>query len=209
MCIRDRKHRESQEEREKTKKKIYEYVGQIDYHYPFEDSRILKVPETVYVLPIKSIVVPALLALASILISLYGTLCSSMTFKISCPTAPVAPTTAMVISFMPHTPLSAYAPKRQLPAWYKIGCNCFASPMRFQMNMIASCQRGSLRAELNGREIVVEKGDIFISPPNSVLDIKEDGRTILLIECKHCKQNLDLHNTQLSKYYAASNARFG
>lgn len=46
-------------------------------------------------------------------------------------------------------------------------------PMRFQMNMIASCQRGSLRAELNGREIVVEKGDIFISPPNSVLDIKE------------------------------------
>lgn len=38
-----KKHRESQEEREKTKKKIYEYVGQIDYHYPFEDSRILKV----------------------------------------------------------------------------------------------------------------------------------------------------------------------
>lgn len=46
-------------------------------------------------------------------------------------------------------------------------------PMRFQMNMIASCQRGSLRAELNGREITVEKGDIFISPPNSILDIKE------------------------------------
>ena len=38
-------------------------------------------------------------------------------------------------------------------------------PMRFQMNMIASCQRGSLRAELNGREFTVEKGDIFISPP--------------------------------------------
>ena len=37
-----KKHRESQEEREKTKKKIYEYVGQIDYHYPFENSRILK-----------------------------------------------------------------------------------------------------------------------------------------------------------------------
>ena len=46
-------------------------------------------------------------------------------------------------------------------------------PMRFQMNMIASCQRGSLRAELNGREFTVEKGDIFISPPNSILDIKE------------------------------------
>ena len=46
-------------------------------------------------------------------------------------------------------------------------------PMRFQMNMIASCLRGSLRAELNGREIQVERGDIFISPPNSILDIKE------------------------------------
>ena len=46
-------------------------------------------------------------------------------------------------------------------------------PVRFQMNMIASCQRGSLRAELNGREFTVEKGDIFISPPNSILDIKE------------------------------------
>lgn len=37
------KHRKSQEEREKAKKKIYEYVGQIDYHYPFEDNRIMKV----------------------------------------------------------------------------------------------------------------------------------------------------------------------
>ena len=46
-------------------------------------------------------------------------------------------------------------------------------PVRFQMNMIASCHRGSLRAELNGREIKVERGDIFISPPNSILDIKE------------------------------------
>lgn len=37
------KHRKSQKEREKAKKKIYEYVGQIDYHYPFEDNRIMKV----------------------------------------------------------------------------------------------------------------------------------------------------------------------
>lgn len=37
------KHRSSNEAREKTKKKIYEYVGQIDYHYPFEDSKIQKV----------------------------------------------------------------------------------------------------------------------------------------------------------------------
>ncbi|WP_294707629.1 TIM barrel protein [uncultured Fusobacterium sp.] len=38
-----KKHRKSQKEREKAKKKIYEYVGQIDYHYPFEDNRIMKV----------------------------------------------------------------------------------------------------------------------------------------------------------------------
>lgn len=39
--------------------------------------------------------------------------------------------------------------------------------------------------------------------------IMKDDTPILLIECKHCKQNLDLHSTQLAKYYAASNARFG
>lgn len=39
--------------------------------------------------------------------------------------------------------------------------------------------------------------------------IKKDDTTIILIECKHCRQNLDIHNTQLAKYYAASNARFG
>ena len=46
-------------------------------------------------------------------------------------------------------------------------------PVRLQMNMIASCLRGSLKADLNGREVVVEKGDIFISPPNSMLYIIE------------------------------------
>lgn len=35
------------------------------------------------------------------------------------------------------------------------------------------------------------------------------GKPIILIECKHCKQNLDLHNTQLARYFVASNARFG
>lgn len=39
--------------------------------------------------------------------------------------------------------------------------------------------------------------------------IMKDNLPILLIECKHCLQKLDLHSTQLSKYYAASNARFG
>ncbi|WP_298072233.1 type I restriction endonuclease [uncultured Bacteroides sp.] len=39
--------------------------------------------------------------------------------------------------------------------------------------------------------------------------IMKDGKPIILIECKHCKQNLTLHNTQLARYYIASNARFG
>lgn len=39
--------------------------------------------------------------------------------------------------------------------------------------------------------------------------IIKDNQPILLMECKHCKQNLDAHSTQLAKYYAASNARFG
>ncbi len=38
--------------------------------------------------------------------------------------------------------------------------------------------------------------------------IKEES-PILLIECKHCKQDLNLHDTQLQKYFVASKARFG
>lgn len=39
--------------------------------------------------------------------------------------------------------------------------------------------------------------------------IMKDGQPVILVECKHCKQNLSLHNTQLARYYVASNARFG
>lgn len=46
-------------------------------------------------------------------------------------------------------------------------------PVRLQMNMIASCQAGSLKADLNGRVINVEKGDIFICPPNTIVDFTE------------------------------------
>lgn len=66
-------------------------------------------------------------------------------------------------------------------------------PVRLQMNMIASCQRGSLRANLNGREILVEKGDIFISPPNSVLDIIEvssDFACTAMCVSNHGMQNI-------------------
>lgn len=39
--------------------------------------------------------------------------------------------------------------------------------------------------------------------------IVKDGEPIILIECKHWKQDLSLHDTQLSRYYVSSKARFG
>lgn len=39
--------------------------------------------------------------------------------------------------------------------------------------------------------------------------IKMDGEIVLLIECKQCDKNLSLHDTQLRRYFAATNARFG
>lgn len=39
--------------------------------------------------------------------------------------------------------------------------------------------------------------------------IFKDGEPIMLIECKHWKQDLDLHNTQLQRYFVASKAKFG
>lgn len=58
---------------------------------------------------------------------------------------------------------------------------------------------------------VVPEMDCDLTRRGDKLDyaIMKDEQAILLIECKHCKQNLNLHSTQLSKYYAASNARFG
>ena len=58
---------------------------------------------------------------------------------------------------------------------------------------------------------VVPEMDCDLTKKGDKIDyaIMKDDTPVLLIECKHCKQNLDLHNTQLAKYYAASNARFG
>ena len=58
---------------------------------------------------------------------------------------------------------------------------------------------------------VVPEMDCDLTKRGDKIDyaIMKDKTPILLIECKHCKQNLDLHSTQLAKYYAASNARFG
>ena len=39
--------------------------------------------------------------------------------------------------------------------------------------------------------------------------IKIDGEPILIIECKHWKENADAHNSQLHRYYHVSKARFG
>ena len=46
-------------------------------------------------------------------------------------------------------------------------------PVRLQMNMIASCQKGNLKMEVNGKTVEVGKNDIFVCPPNSVVDIIE------------------------------------
>jgi hypothetical protein len=39
--------------------------------------------------------------------------------------------------------------------------------------------------------------------------IKKDGEPILIIECKHWKENVDAHNSQLHRYYHVSKSRFG
>lgn len=39
--------------------------------------------------------------------------------------------------------------------------------------------------------------------------IFKDGYPIILIECKHCGQNLDLHDGQLLRYFHVSKAKFG
>lgn len=39
--------------------------------------------------------------------------------------------------------------------------------------------------------------------------ILKDGEPIILFECKHWQQDLDLHSTQLQRYFVASKARFG
>ena len=46
-------------------------------------------------------------------------------------------------------------------------------PVRLQMNMIASCLRGHLKVDVNGKVTEVNKNEIFVCPPNSVLDILE------------------------------------
>ena len=63
----------------------------------------------------------------------------------------------------------------------------------------------------NPFEVVPELDCDLVKKKGEKIDyaIKKDEETILLIECKRCGQNLSLHDTQLQKYFVASNARFG
>lgn len=60
-------------------------------------------------------------------------------------------------------------------------------------------------------EVVPETDCDIVKSKGEKIDyaIFKDGKPIILIECKHNKQNLDLHSTQLQRYFVASNARFG
>ena len=39
--------------------------------------------------------------------------------------------------------------------------------------------------------------------------IKKDGQIVIIIECKHWKENINAHNSQLHRYYHVTDARFG
>ena len=63
----------------------------------------------------------------------------------------------------------------------------------------------------NPFEVVPEMDCDLIKKKGEKIDyaIMKDENPILLIECKHCKQDINLHDTQLQKYFVASQARFG
>lgn len=63
----------------------------------------------------------------------------------------------------------------------------------------------------NPLEVVPELDCDLVKKKGEKIDyaIMKDGGPILLIECKHWNQNLNLHDTQLQKYFVASKARFG
>lgn len=63
----------------------------------------------------------------------------------------------------------------------------------------------------NPMEVIPEMDCDLIKKKGDKLDyaIIQNGEPILLIECKHWQQNLDLHATQLQKYFVASKAKFG
>lgn len=66
-------------------------------------------------------------------------------------------------------------------------------PVRLQMNMIASCLEGRLKMDINGKMIEVSKNDIFVCPPNSIVDIlevSEDFACVALCVTNRGMQNI-------------------
>lgn len=63
----------------------------------------------------------------------------------------------------------------------------------------------------NPLEVVPELDCDLIKKKGDKIDyaIMKDGEPIILFECKHWQHDLDLHNTQLQKYFVASKAKFG
>lgn len=66
-------------------------------------------------------------------------------------------------------------------------------PVRLQMNMIASCQAGSLTLNINGKVVNIGKNDIFVCPPNTTLDLVDaspDFACTALCVTNHGMQNI-------------------
>lgn len=63
----------------------------------------------------------------------------------------------------------------------------------------------------NPLEVVPEMDCALVNKKSDKIDyaIMIDNKPIMLIECKQANVNLELHTTQLQKYFAASNAKFG
>jgi len=63
----------------------------------------------------------------------------------------------------------------------------------------------------NPMEVIPEfTADIGIKKGEKVdYAILQDGNPIILVECKHWKENLDVHSSQLHRYFNATKARFG
>lgn len=63
----------------------------------------------------------------------------------------------------------------------------------------------------NPMEVIPEMDCALVNKKSDKIDysIMSNNKPIMLIECKQANVNLELHTTQLQKYYAASNAKFG
>ena len=63
----------------------------------------------------------------------------------------------------------------------------------------------------NPLEVVPEMDCALVNKKSDKIDyaIMSENKPIMLIECKQANVNLELHTTQLQKYFAASNAKFG